>query len=233
MAEKQKNQQEAKSSEARERRIQCALDSFLKNDSWREEYENAPTDKCKRYIALTFYWSTFDADDYKEEEAALKASFGLEDWKYLYIHSSPNPFKALCARMIRKLEVEQELADGIAYLFKDVAHNDCKKAFKSIEELANQGNITAQYLLGCMYEIGEGLEKDYQKTKEWYEKAAVQGDSKAQCSLGYMYGMRVDIQKDFKKAIEWYEKSASQGNKKAQIELKELKDRLYWTFRQE
>lgn len=234
MTEKQnQDQKTAKSDKARERRIKIALNRFLKNDSWREEYENAPTDKCKRYMALTFYWSIyFDADDYKEEEEALKASFGLEDWKYLYRHSRPNPFKALCAKMIRKLEVEQELADGIACLFKYVAHDDCKNAFKSIEEMAEQGDRIAQYLLGGMYEIGEGVEKDYQKAKEWYEAAAVQGDSKAQCSLGYMYGKRVDIQKDFKKAFEWYEKSASQGNKTAQSELKELKDILCWTMKQ-
>lgn len=130
MAEKQNDdQKEAKSSEARERRIKRALDSFLKNDSWREEYENAPTDKCKRYIALSFYWSTyFDADDYKDEEESLKASFGLEDWRYLYCHSSPNPFKAFCKSKIRELEIKQELLDKTVYEYYKILNDKADNA---------------------------------------------------------------------------------------------------------
>lgn len=136
MAEKQKNQQESKSNEAREKRIKIALNRFLKNDSWREEYENAPTDKCKRYIALSFYWSTYlDADDYKEEAESLKASFGLEDWKYLYRQSSPNPFKAFCKSRIRELEIKQELLDKTVYEYYKILNHKASEAFDGNFEL--------------------------------------------------------------------------------------------------
>ncbi len=129
---------------ANERKVQIALKRFLKNDGWREEYENAPTEQCKRHMALIFYRSVFyDADDYKEEKEALEASFGLEDWKYLYRHAGKNPFKLLCKRKIRELEIKQELKDKTVYEYYQLL---CEKADNALrledfdleEELSKQ-----------------------------------------------------------------------------------------------
>ncbi|KAF8920469.1 hypothetical protein BGZ58_004354, partial [Dissophora ornata] len=49
---------------------------------------------------------------------------------------------------------------------------------------ANQGNASAQYNLGFMYEHGKGVPQDYSKAMEWYLKAANQGHASAQPNLG-------------------------------------------------
>ena len=39
--------------------LKNAVDVFCRNPYWRDEYVNAPSEICKRYIALTFYPELF------------------------------------------------------------------------------------------------------------------------------------------------------------------------------
>jgi len=52
---------------------------------------------------------------------------------------------------------------------------------------AEQGNAIAQFILGSMYENGEGVAQDYIEAMMWYHKAAEQGDTDAQYNLGNLY----------------------------------------------
>ena len=52
---------------------------------------------------------------------------------------------------------------------------------------AEKGNAIAQFILGFMYENGEGVSQDYKKAEKWYHKAAEQGDTDAQYNLGELY----------------------------------------------
>ena len=52
---------------------------------------------------------------------------------------------------------------------------------------AEKGNAIAQFILGFMYENGEGVSQDYKKAEKWYHKAAEQGDTDAQYNLGNFY----------------------------------------------
>ena len=61
---------------------------------------------------------------------------------------------------------------------------------QDIEQLrkdAEQGNASAQYSLGVMYNNGEGVPQDHQEAVIWWRKAAEQGNVKAQYSLGVSY----------------------------------------------
>ena len=98
-------------------------------------------------------------------------------------------------------------------------NGDYKTALSMLEDLANKGNIKAQYNLGLMYQNGFGVEQDYIKAKEWYEKSANQGDELAQYNLGVFYAIGQGVKQDYVKAKEWYEKSANQGNDEAQKNL--------------
>ena len=73
-----------------------------------------------------------------------------------------------------------------------------------------------------MYEIGRGVEQDYNKAAGWYSKAADQGNAIAQHNLGLMYEKGIGVKKDVDKAAEWYRKAAGQGNEKAKEGLKRL-----------
>ena len=49
---------------------------------------------------------------------------------------------------------------------------------------AEQGHAYAQYVLGTMYEAGEGVPQRAAEAMRWYRKAARQGQAEAQSVLG-------------------------------------------------
>jgi len=55
------------------------------------------------------------------------------------------------------------------------------------KSLAEQGDVTAQRLLGGMYRFGWGVPQDYREAAKWYRMGADQGDVVAQFSLAEMY----------------------------------------------
>ena len=61
---------------------------------------------------------------------------------------------------------------------------DYETAFREMLPLADQGDAAAQYNLGYMYEIGEGVPQDYVQALKWYRKAAEQGDASARFNPG-------------------------------------------------
>lgn len=84
-----------------EAKIKVALDRFLQNKFWEGYYNNAPTERCKRYISLQFYWSFFiNASDFMEEKQQLIDTMVLEDWKYLYKYAGNNPWQVFCKAKI-------------------------------------------------------------------------------------------------------------------------------------
>ena len=95
-----------------EKKIQKAVDEFIKNPSWAEFYNNAPSKACKRYVALNFYLS----DNYssilndaavlkalKKEQAELEEKFKLSDWKHLAKYAPNNPGKKRILEKIKEL----------------------------------------------------------------------------------------------------------------------------------
>ena len=60
-------------------------------------------------------------------------------------------------------------------------------ALNALKNTAAQGDATAQYNLGLMYEFGQGVAQDYAEAVSWYRKAANQGYATAQNNLGTMY----------------------------------------------
>ncbi|MBR3924752.1 MAG: SEL1-like repeat protein, partial [Kiritimatiellae bacterium] len=87
-----------------------------------------------------------------------------------------------------------------------------EKAVALYVNLAEQGDIGAQFHLGSCYINGTGVEKDEAKAFAWYRKAAEQGDARAQCILGAFYEFGTGVEHDYAKAVEWYRKAAKQGD---------------------
>lgn len=91
-----------------------------------------------------------------------------------------------------------------------------------LKKAAKEGNVTAQFKLGDIYEHGKGVDKDGANAIKYYELAANQGDSEAQLALGFLYSRRKLITHDFEKAKYWFEKAAEQEDEIAQFNLAEL-----------
>ena len=88
-----------------------------------------------------------------------------------------------------------------------------------LRELAEQGDVTAQYKLGTAYEDGSCVPIDNEKAIFWYRKAAEQGNSSAQYSLGAMFDYGRGVPENKQEAIIWYRKAAEQGDGDAQNDL--------------
>jgi len=92
-------------------------------------------------------------------------------------------------------------------------------SFAETKAKAEAGDADAQYNLGLMYVLGEGVEQDFKEAVKWYQKAADQGDAIAQSNLGLMYQKGQGVEQDFKEAAKWWQKAADQGNVDAQNNL--------------
>ena len=87
---------------------------------------------------------------------------------------------------------------------------------------AEQGNPSAQYLMGRMYCIGKEVPQDFAEAFRWFLKAAENGSAFAQYEIGYAYNGGGDLRvlpPDYAKAVYWYTKAAEQGNVNAQHSL--------------
>ena len=99
--------------------------------------------------------------------------------------------------------------DGVAaYERKDYV-----TAAKLYRVTADQGDAKAQYNLGFMYEVGQGVTQDYKEAVRLYRLSADQGNADAQFYLGFMYEVGQGVTQDYVRAHMWLNISASSGDK--------------------
>lgn len=93
------------------------------------------------------------------------------------------------------------------------------EAYNWYNQAAEKGNADAQYMLGRMYRLSQGVATDNSSAAKWYRKAAEQGHADAQFFLGKMYFEGEGVAKDYAEAVRLYSRSADQGNVNAQLSL--------------
>ena len=109
----------------------------------------------------------------------------------------------------------QDFTKGLAAL----SDGDYATALQEFQPLAEQDVAYAQFILGLMYAMGNGVPQSYAETFKWYQRAAEQGQAQAQFNLGIHYGDGQGVPQDYRKASEWYKLAAKQGFVGAQIML--------------
>mgnify|MGYP003302279266 CR=1 FL=1 len=77
----------------------------------------------------------------------------------------------------------------------------------ALKEMAEKGEVEAQFHLGLKYEFGLGVTEDDAEADKWYRKAAEQGDTSAQYILGEKYDFGLGVTEDDAEAAKWYRKS--------------------------
>ena len=80
---------------------------------------------------------------------------------------------------------------------------------------AEQGDASAQFMIGGMYYGGEGVPQDYAEAVKWYRLAAEQGDASAQNNLALMYYRGQGVLQSNVMAHMWMNISSASGNPKA------------------
>jgi hypothetical protein len=106
---------------------------------------------------------------------------------------------------------------------------DYATALRELKPLAEQGNATAQYVLGQIYGLNhrpdgtsysvKDVTRDDKTAVKWYRLAAEQGYDFAQFELGVKYMNGLGVPKDDKNAVKWFKLAAKQGNADAQFNL--------------
>ncbi|GAQ91049.1 hypothetical protein KFL_007190040 [Klebsormidium nitens] len=85
-------------------------------------------------------------------------------------------------------------------------------AFPFIMRAAEQGHAASQYVLGSMYQNGQGVTRKPAQAYEWFAKAAAGGNALAQLALAECFDDRVD-------PIKYLTLAADQGNAEAAYQL--------------
>ena len=92
-------------------------------------------------------------------------------------------------------------------------------AVESMRELAENGDIHAQYFMGELYRDGPLLPPDWVMARYWFDKAAKQGYVAAQYALGKLYLSDDASVHDSELGIQWLEHAAYNGNHYASYRL--------------
>ncbi|MEW6334335.1 MAG: tetratricopeptide repeat protein [Thermodesulfobacteriota bacterium] len=90
------------------------------------------------------------------------------------------------------------------------------KAFRENRALAEKGDAAAQFNVGLMYYLGQGVARDFPAALGWFKKAARQGNPYAQYNVGYMNEKGEGTPKDYVEAAKYYREAAERGNRLAQ-----------------
>ncbi len=97
-----------------------------------------------------------------------------------------------------------------------------KEAYTALWPAARSGNAEAEELIGVMYAMGLGVEKDDRRAFEWYLRSSMKGHPGAQSGVGWYYEVGRGVPKDLVRAYMWYTLSAIGGDPDAAISLEEV-----------
>lgn len=100
---------------------------------------------------------------------------------------------------------------GLDYYQQD----DYIAALPFLQSAADNNNADAQYTLGIMYLLGQGVTQDNIKAQTLFQQSAEQGHLDGQYNLALLLAQH----KHIKEAIGWFEKAATQGSADAQHNL--------------
>lgn len=101
--------------------------------------------------------------------------------------------------------------------------NEFEKAYEILYPFAQAGNADAEELIGVMYAMGLGVERDDFRAFEWYLRSSLKGHPGAQSGIGWYYEVgRGVTEVDLVRAYLWYGLSAIGGDPDAAISIEEV-----------
>ncbi len=99
------------------------------------------------------------------------------------------------------------------------SEGDYETALKYLIPAADAGDVYAQFRVGYMYLLGEGVPVDYEKAAYYTKLSADQGEASAQLNLGRMYAEAVGVPQSYENAVKYYQMAAEQGESSASNNL--------------
>ncbi|KAF0095333.1 MAG: hypothetical protein E1N59_828 [Puniceicoccaceae bacterium 5H] len=162
------------------------------------------------------------ADSYRDAERIEKIVYFRPDGTGDFDYRIAEPLLGLSASSEKGREGDafaQNRAGEIYYYGMGDVLPDFEKAFRWFTQAADQGNADAQYNLGVMYQMGEGVDVQPEKAVFWYQQAAEQKQINALNNLGYVYATGFGVEKDDALAVKYYKQAAKLGHATSQFNL--------------
>ena len=162
----------------------------------------------------------------KATSGDAEAQFGLGIMYYSGEEVSKNYKEAMkwYAKAAEQGHLEAQLNLGIMYRCGEGGAKNYSEAYKWLFQVAMADidetedincfcglsftKQNAQFNLGEMYYLGDGVEQNYKEAFKWFTKSAEQKNEKALIALGNMYYYGDGIHRDYKKAFELFMKAA-------------------------
>jgi TPR repeat protein len=105
--------------------------------------------------------------------------------------------------------------------------NDFKTALVEFLPAAQAGNADAEELIGVLYAMGLGVERDDRRAFDWYLRASLKSHPGAQSGIGWYYEIgRGMPAPDLVRAYAWYTLSAIGGDPDAAISQEEIAKKM-------
>jgi len=105
--------------------------------------------------------------------------------------------------------------------------NRFQAAREALLPAARSGNAEAEELIGVMYALGLGVDRDDARAFEWYLRSAMKGHAGAQSGVGWYYEIgRGMPAPDLVRAYLWYALSAIGGDPDAAISIDEVRKKM-------
>jgi TPR repeat protein len=172
-----------------------------------------PPDASALYVAAVLFYQGFNNARISETTALQCVLWGVE---------IKDP---LCTILYAIMCAGRNGIVGKEQIGKDRA----KRMFKWVEEEAQKGHVQLQRILGLMYGLGAGVDKDFRREYEWSLRAAEQGDAVATlavalCHLNQAGGVRFDLVKARQTILQVAEKGVVEAQLVMAILLKRSKE---------
>jgi len=102
-----------------------------------------------------------------------------------------------------------------------------EEAMDALLPMAHAGNADAEELIGVMYAMGLGVERDDERAFEWYLRSSMKGHPGAQSGIGWYYEVgRGMPAPDLVRAYLWYGLSEIGGDIDAKLSLEEVQKKM-------
>lgn len=97
--------------------------------------------------------------------------------------------------------------------------SDYALALTEFQPLAKAGDPAAQYRLGQMYFLGQGVAQNPAEAAKWFKSSAEKGNAGAQYHLGLLFDTGRGVKENAAEAAKWFRMAAEQNDPQAQFTL--------------
>jgi TPR repeat protein len=106
---------------------------------------------------------------------------------------------------------------------------DDNRSITNLKSNAENGDTTAQYVLGSLYTIGGCVPQDEYNAFFWYKRSAEEGLLEGQFQLGMMYLEGEGVTESEDDGVKWIRRASNRGHPRAREVLKYILNKDFTT----